>query len=451
MNAVTMVALALSLSQAPGGQDPAAPSVAPATAAPEAAKLTLEQALEIAEKKNFDLKIAAAQLRQADEISAKAWSYYLPQVKATGTWLRNERELTIDLDGTPPPGDPPNAEPITLIAKDQVTGQLDASQVLLSPTLIFSIQGAHRTEEALRNSVEGGRSALRFGVAQAFYTVSALAKTVSVAERLLEVAQRQEKDAQVRYRAGTIARVGALRAEIDRASAERDLTRVRNGYQSARLALATLLDRPADFEVVEPPEPPQPPDAAALEKRALAERNDVLAARASAAAARSERNAAIGRYLPDVAAYGRYSRTNAAGFTGDAETIGYGLVLSWNILDGGLRESDVRTGNARIDEAEARLLRAEANALEEVRRALLDLDSARANADKAKEQRDLAAENQRLLDVSYRAGAATAVEQADAIAALRSAELAVQVEQLAAQQAALRVMQAVGATTPLPK
>jgi outer membrane protein TolC len=449
MNAVTVVVLALSLTQAPGGQEAAAPRAEPA--APAMAKLTLEQALEIAEKKNFDLKIAAAQLRQADEISAKAWSYYLPQVKATGTWLRNERELTIDLDGTPAAGDPPNAPPITLIAKDQVTGQLDASQVLLSPSLIFSIQGAHRTEDALRNSVEGGRSALRFGVAQAFYTVSALAKTVSVAERLLEVAQRQERDAHVRYKAGTIARVGALRAEIDRAGAERDLARARNGYESARLALATLLDRPADFEVVEPPEPAQPGDAAALEKRALAERNDVLAARATAAAARSERNAAIGRYLPDVAAYGRYSRTNAAGFTGDAETIGYGLVLSWNILDGGLRESDVRTGNAKIDEADARLQRAEATALEDVRMALLDLDSARANAEKAKEQRDLAAENQRLLDVSYKAGAATAVEQADATAALRSAELAVQVEQLNAQRAALRVMQAVGATTPLPK
>jgi len=150
-----------------------------------------------------------------------------------------------------------------------------------------------------------------------------------------------------------------------------------------------------------------------------------------------------------VAAYGRYSVTNAAGFTGDAHVIGYGLALSWNILDGGLRESDVRTGNARIDEADARLRKAEATAVEEVRQALLDLDSARANAEKAREQRDLAAENQRLLDVSFKAGAATAVEQADATATLRSAELAVQVEQLAAQRAALRVMQAVGARSPL--
>jgi outer membrane protein TolC len=75
---------------------------------------------------------------------------------------------------------------------------------------------------------------------------------------------------------------------------------------------------------------------------------------------------------------------------------------------------------------------------------VLDLESARANALKAKEQRDLAAENQRLVDVSYRAGAATAVEQADAVAALRNAEIAQLTETLSAQVAALRVLRAAG-------
>ena len=83
--------------------------------------------------------------------------------------------------------------------------------------------------------------------------------------------------------------------------------------------------------------------------------------------------------------------------------------------------------------------------------ALLDLDSARANAAKAKEQRDLAAENSRLVDVSYRAGSATAVEQADATAALRTPEIGVLTENLNAQLAALRVLLAVGEFNPEAK
>jgi outer membrane protein TolC len=334
------------------------------------------------------------------------------------------------------------------VEKNQWSGQVDATQMLFSPRLVFAIQGAHRGEAAATATLDGARRAIRFGVAQAFYGVASLAKAVSVNERLLEIAQRQEKDAKVRFQAGTIAKVGLLRAEIDRARAEQDLKRARNNYESVRLALATLLDRPADFEVAEPPEPPAAGDPVQLEERALRERADVAAARATVDATRSARNADVATYLPNVAAFGRYAISNSGGLTGQSESWVGGLALSWNIFDGGLRESKIRQGNARIDEAEAKLLKAEADARAEVRQALLDLDSARANAEKAKEQSELATENQRLVDVSYKAGAATAVEQADATAALRTAEFALQAEELSARLAALRVLQAAGATSP---
>jgi outer membrane protein TolC len=86
-----------------------------------------------------------------------------------------------------------------------------------------------------------------------------------------------------------------------------------------------------------------------------------------------------------------------------------------------------------------------------VEQALIELDSARANATKAREQRELAAENLRLVDVAYRAGTATAVEQADATAELRNAEIAVTTETLNAQLAALEVSRAVGAFSPSPR
>jgi outer membrane protein TolC len=444
MNAVTAVALAISLSQASGAAEEAAP-------APGQAKLSFAEALRIANERNLDLKAANAQLRQADELSWQAWSYYLPQVTATGTYLVNQRKAELDFvyitDRTTTPFSVDSTR-VTVLPKTQLTGQVDASQVLFSPSLYFAIQGANRGEDVARASVEGARRSIRFGVAQAFYGVAALAKAVSVNERLLEIAQRQERDGRVRFQAGTIAKVGLLRVEIDRARAEQDLKRARNAYESARLALATLLDRPADFEVAEPPAPAAAGDPARLEERALAERSDVVAARAAVGAARSGRNGDIAHYLPDVAAFGRYTRSDSGGLTGQSEAWLGGLSLTWTILDGGLRESRIRQGNARIDEAEARLRKAEADGRKEVRQALLDLDSARANAAKAGEQRELAAENQRLLDVSYKAGAATAVEQADATAALRTAEFALQAEELAAQLAALRVLQAAGVASP---
>jgi outer membrane protein TolC len=140
-----------------------------------------------------------------------------------------------------------------------------------------------------------------------------------------------------------------------------------------------------------------------------------------------------------------------SGFTGKYDTWAVGLGLSWTILDGGLREAELREASARIAEAAAARRSLENRAVVEVKQALLDLESARANAQKAREQRDLAAENQRLVDVSFKAGAATAVEQADATASLRNAEIAATTEELAAQLAALRVLKAAGAFEPTRK
>jgi outer membrane protein TolC len=482
MSTFTAVALALVVGQAPGETpsappappaQPAATTAAPAAQPPPAGAITLDEALRLASERNLDLKAAEARLRQADELSWKAWSGYLPQLTVSGTYTRNQYEAVLPFPvysqvrtrvGAPGdpgnPVDPPRFLPlpgdpspyflatvtqdVTLQAQDQLGAQADLNQALVAPQVWFLIRNASRGERIAALGVEGARREVLFGVAQAYYGVSALKRALDVSGRLFEIAGRQDKDARVRFQAGTIAKVGLLRAQIDRTRAEQDLRRAHNSYESARIALATLLDRPVDFDVVDPPEPALPGDMAGLEEAALRERPDVRSARLQVDVAHGGRNAAIARYLPNLGAFGRYQIANTGGFTGEKDAWAVGLGVQWRILDGGLRESDIREGNARIAEAEAALSSAVAKARQEVKQALLDLESARANAAKAKEQRDLAAENQRLVDVSYRAGAATAVEQADATAALRNAEIGYTSETLGAQLAALRVLKVAG-------
>jgi outer membrane protein TolC len=448
MTTLAPLALALAVAQSP--QVPAAPPAAPAAAT----VLTLDEALRLAGERNLDLKAAAARLRQAQQATWKAWAGYLPQVTAQGTYTRNGEavEIPFPVDLTTPtitalPAQESQAlvfSTIPVVPESQLQGQIDASQMIFSPALWFGIQAASRGADVAELSVQGARRDVLFGTAQAFYGVASLRQSVQITERLLEIAQRQEKDARVRYQAGTIAKVGLLRAEIDRARAEQDVRRARNSYESARIGLATILDRPADFEVADPPEPALHVDGARLEAQALRDRPEVRAARRSLDASHAAHRAQLGKYFPDLAAFGRYQNADVAGLTGQ-EAWAVGLSLQWRLLDGGFREAELREASARVDEAEASLASTEAKARAEVRQALLDLESARANAAKAREQRDLAAENQRLVDVSYRAGAATAVEQADATAQLRNAEIGYTTEALGAQLAALRVLQVAGA------
>lgn len=461
MNSLPLVAAALALAQTSAS----IPSAHPA--------LTLDDALRRGASANLDLAVARFRLEQARAGVAKAWSLHLPQVTAGASYTRNSDPIAVSLptsyyvrDTGAPAGPPSSAQdggqtplvasiPMGTITSDiqkvdQLGAKVEASQALIAPGLWFAIRAASQGEAAAARSVEAARRQVLFGVAQAYYGAASMKRLLDVSQRLLEIARRQEKDAQARFQAGTIPRVGVLRAGIDRVGAEQDVRRSQNAYESAKVSLALLLDRDAAFEVVDPPEPVVPADLSALKDAALRERPDVQAARLTAVAAASQRRSTAMRYLPSLGAFGRWQTSNVGGFTGRSDSWAVGVGLSWGVLDGGLREAELREGSARVGEAEAARRLAEARAVAEVQQALLDLASARANAAKAREQAELAAENQRLVDVAFQAGAATAVEQADATATYRNAAVAATAEALQAQLAALRVQQAAGSFDPVP-
>jgi outer membrane protein TolC len=455
MTTLTTALLALSLAQAPQ-------------------TLTLQQALQRADDVNLDLKAAQTKVTQAKANVWKAWSGHLLQINVSGSYTHNDVAAEITLPtgyaivdvGTNqpiPPLAPAGATPTTFLAipsglvtatiqaKDQYGGQVQANQALIAPSLWFAIQSAYRAEDAVTFGVENARRDILFGVAQTYYAVASMKRLVDVATQLQEMAGRQARDAEIRFTAGTIAKVAKLRADIDFTRAEQDLLRARNNYQSARLALAVLLDREPDFEVVEPAEPPLPADTSKLEQTALESRFDLKAARSTEGIYLSQRRVSAMRYLPSLGAFGRYQASNVGGFTGNNTSWAVGLGLTWTILDGGLREAELRDTSAKIAEAEYNRRALENRARAEVRNALLDLESARANTIKAKEQRELAVENQRLVDVSFKAGAATAVDQADATSALRNAEVQYATESLQSQLAAMRVLRASGTFEPVKK
>ncbi|HVO21500.1 MAG TPA: TolC family protein [Anaeromyxobacter sp.] len=461
MNAKTAalaVALALGAgrAQAQADTNAAAPAGDQLTVLPADATgpvITLDQALEAAEQRNLDLRALAAQLDEAGEISWKALSYYLPQVTVGATYTRQD-EVHLPL-AAPVPGQPGPvynafvAVDVEFQRRDLVGLQANATQTLVSPRLYYAIRGAKESQRATTLNLENGRRQVIFGVARAYYATAALNEAVGVSGRLLEIAQRQEKDSNVRYQAGAIAKVGLIRAQIDRAQAEEDLRRARAAFLSAKVALAALLDRDTAFEVTAPPElAPASTDLEELVRQADRSRPDVEAFRVQERVEEANKQSALSRYLPDVQLFGKYQWANQLGLNDKHDAWSGGLQLQWTILDGFLRESDIRTADAKIAEARARAEGATVQVRQEVSQALLDLESARANAQKSKEQRDLAAENLRLVDVAYRAGTATAVELADATAQLRNAENGVTRDTLNAQLAALQVLNAAGSFNP---
>lgn len=412
-----------------------------AQAAP--ATLTYGDALREALSRNHDLKATRARLDQARAIAWKAWASQLPRITAAASWTRNDKSVEI-------PALPPLIpEAITFQPLIGRTAQVQATIPVFAPQLWFEISAAEAAQRQAEATVETARRGIVFDVARLYHGAVGSKYAVQIARKQLAVAHDHEEDAGTRYQTGTTPRVALLRAEIDRARAEQDLAAARAGYDSVRVALATVLDRQgSDFEVESPSEELPVLADGDLEASALRNRPEVQAAAAALAAAERARAAVRSGYLPTIGAFGRVQWQDPAVLRDERQSWAIGLALTWNLFDGTLREALLDESGAKVAEAEANRRSTELKAREAVVRARLDLQAAIANRKKAQEQVELARENQRLVEVSYKEGAASYIEVSDANGQLFAAELAALNEQVKSRLAALRLLEAAGRFEP---
>jgi multidrug efflux system outer membrane protein len=440
----------------------------------QAPVLTLEAAVDTARKQNLDLEVARARLLQSREISKKVWAAYLPTINVGASYTYNNLEARLKLptryeirDVVQPQGNPfdpsrelgpdnPPGLPTSYIqfptafseapiqVHNQLGAQLQVNQALVAPALWPAIQNAYVAEKVAELNVENSRRELLFGVAQLYYGAASLKEVAEVQERLLEGQRAHEKDAQVRFDAGAAPRLLLLRAQIDRAKTEQDVVRSRNAYASSKIALATLLNRDAQFEVARPEGLLVRAERIPSSDEAQELRPDVRAAKASLDLAEGQSRGTLFKYLPTLGASGTWRWTNVTGFVGRQDSWFVSVGLNWQLWDGGLRESERRENEARVLEARASLQSLENKARDELARALLDLESAQANRVKAEEQLRLARESAQVVQVNFKAGAATYLEVTDSNTALRQAELGAIAEVLNAELAELKVAKAAG-------
>ncbi len=419
--------------------------------------LDLPELVRRTEASNGDLAAMRARGAQADAQLRKAWSSLLPVVTAAASYTRNSDEAILAFPDfragfqtltDPATGTtfliPNEVAEIVIQPYDQVGALGKVTVPLLVMPAYYGISAADEGAAASAHAVEAARSELLFGVAQAYYGAVASQRLIELAKKQLDAAEKQERLAKARFDAGQVPKIAFLRAGVDRARAEQDVRRAENGHAAAKLALAALAGIDGPFQVVAPPPQAEPAGAEeALVEAALAERPDLAAARAAAAAADDAVDAEWWKLAPTLAASAEYRASNVEGFTGDKTMWLVQVAAVITLYDGG-RYADLDLARARLAEAEASRSALARRVVQEVKTARLELSSARANLLKAREQAKLAEENAALVDAQVASGLATYLDAVDASAARFAAGVAAVSEELNVEIATLKLAKATG-------
>lgn len=400
--------------------------------------LTYEQALALASAQNLDLEVAKARQLQAQSLVYKMLSPYLPRLTATGTYTHNSNEVTFKV---PQPSG--TFKEITIQPSHLLNMQVQLTQMLISPWSLFQATSAPKYVRATKLALEQARRDIAFAVAQLYYAAAASKEAVSAQNRLLLGRKKHEHVAELRVKEGYAIKAEGMRAKIDTAKNEQDLILAENAYLAQKLAMATLFNRDADFEITEPPKPSLPSDNAIAAATKALNRPDLKAAQIQDELAGRNNRLAFLRYLPELSSFVQYKNSNNAGF-GSKENIAVGLNLTWNIFDGGMREAEIFENSAKAMEAHANARIKQLTINKDIEQAKLDLKSAIATRDTAVKQLELARENFRIVSASKDAGVATYLEYGDASDNLANAEIGVITNNYKVSIAALKLQHELG-------
>ncbi|HSO19173.1 MAG TPA: TolC family protein [Desulfosarcina sp.] len=458
--------LVLVLSNACGLQDryaydairesyPAAPSRGrsplPASPALPEGALSLEDAIRVAVANNPDLQMAAARIRQAEALAAKARSAYYPSVNVYTEYLRgnapsaylfkrlDQRAFRFDEDFNDPDVFE-NYESGVSARWNLYRGGRDE----LGRRMATTEQTISRLDrQALHNGMVES-------VIQTYFDVLTAEAFIGIARDAAATVDDQLRVIRLRYREGSALKSDVLSLEVRRAEAQEEEVRSRNRQQLARTALATIMGigigRPLELTASAAPALAVPGQFEAGLAYALTHRPDLRAVREKVRQSRMGVDRAWAGYLPSIDAFGRYYYDDEdMDYASDEDNWTAGLMFSWELFQGFATRADVHEARALFDAMLARD-RKTALAVElEVKTAYLDLEEAGSRLAVARQRVLKAEESLELVSRQYKGGAATITRYLETEAARNQARLSQAAARYDREKAMAAIARAIGA------
>lgn len=353
--------------------------------------LTIEEALQIAEKQAFSLRIQESQIEvaKAREKVAKAPLSPGAQASSTFSWFDARTSSGFGQNGS----------------ATNTNVQLTVSQIIdISGVYRNRIRSAEFNRKAEEAKWSAEMNAIRGMVKQQFYAVLQATELVRVQEASYVSASERLEKARIREQEGAIPRFDVLRLEVDLQQANQSVIEAKGNLKSAKQSLNNLLGLPieTEYEVsLEVALETTNESTEDLVKGALQRRSEIRQAELGILALEQARKAEEKAAAPTLTAGASYSRNLDPGFGQSDETTAAQLVFNFPIVVSGVVAANARTAKEAEEQAKIRFEQLKLGVALEVQSAQTGLSTAWAAHELALKNLELAKEALRLAQLRY--------------------------------------------------
>ncbi len=409
--------------------------------------LTFNQAVERALTGNEALRVVEQDVRIGEGRVAEARTAFLPSAALSYQFQPLQRFPEIVI---PPGVFGPEEQRFEAAFVRQNVVQLELSQALYTGGRLQNARELQRAGlEGASLTLDRARQELQLRVLQTFFGALTNEQSGRVAEEGIRLAARQLELAQVRFQAGSVARLDVLRAEVDLANARARRIQYKAAVDQSHQALRSLLALPQSQTLQLQG---TLDDVPALGPRdtlvtALPARPDLRAFESRRQAASLSAAIANGEWKPTVSLIGNvaYQNDEATRLLRQAnQNYTFGVAVRLPLLAAPGAAARRSVAEAQVRQAEHGLRAALDASRLELETALTDLESASEVVTTQQKAIELARESVAIAQVSYENGVITSAELTDAQVALLQTEYQLQQAKYARIVAAARARLAAG-------
>ncbi|MCY6493756.1 TolC family protein [Leptolyngbya sp. GGD] len=393
--------------------------------------ITLQQALDLAERNNRDLEIARLQVEQSRAAIREARAGNFPTLALTSNLTRSGSAFITQ--------DTQQNSFLEQLGIQSQSGSSTRTAFGLGAQLNYDIftsglrpaqiEAAERRSRTAELQLEQTREELRLQVSNDYYNLQNADSQVAINEAAVRNAEANLRDSRAQETAGLGTRFDTLRAEVNLANAQQQLRNSQATQEINRRQLAQRLSL-SETATLTAADPVQPAgtwtipleDSIVLAYKNRAELEEQLVQREISQAQIRAARAQNGVTLGFVASYD-FSRSGTVDTdANNSDNYSLGLQARWNLFDGGATNAQISQRERDREIAEARFAQNRNQIRFQVEQAFANLQANFANINTTQQSVAQAEEALRLAILRFQAGVGTQTDRISAEAALTQAQ-----------------------------